>query len=529
MKINKTIKIMFMGLLLLTLGSSCTDKFREYNTNPDEATDEMLVGLIRIGAFFPTMQMDVIPASDVDANEYQRAQNLVGDMHAGYMTPIGAWNYGNNATQYNLRYSRWNDVAFEVAFKKVMPAWKEIKKQGAVDYPEVFAVAQVIKVAAMHRITDIYGPLPYSQFGNGEITTPYDTQMAIYNSFFQDLNAAIVTLKDYTVKHPSSKPLANYDLVYQGDFSKWLKFANALKLRLALRMVYADETKARQYAEEAVADGVLTVNSDNALLQTGNGISVFNPLKVCWDNYNDVRMGATIESYLVGYNDARLSQYFQESTSGGYHGARLGNFIYNKSGYEPLSSPAIYANTPIQWMCAAENYFLRAEGAIRGWNMQGTAQELYEKGVTLSFEQHGATLGSYLQDDSSKPAPFVPKAGSGAVSEGASLLPTITIAWEEATSFETKLERIITQKWLAVYPDGQEAWSEFRRTGYPRVYPVLSNRNANIDTNLQVRRLPFPQSEYDNNTEEVEKAATLLDGGHDNGGAKLWWDKKVRN
>lgn len=528
MKRNKIITIIIVCIALLPLWSSCTDKFREYNTNENEATEDMLVGLIRIGAFFPTMQMDVVPSSDLDANDYQRAQNLVGDMHSGYMTPIGTWNYGNNATQYNLRYSRWNDAAFDVAFKKVMPAWREIKKQGETAYPEIFSVAQILKVAAMHRITDIYGPLPYSQFGTGE-AIPYDGQEQIYTSFFNDLNNAISVLTDYVTKHPSAKPLAKYDLVYQGDFSKWLKFANALKLRLAMRMAYADEAKAQQYAEEAVAAGVLTTNSNNALLQTGNGISIFNPLKVCWDNYNDVRMGATMESYLVGYNDSRLAKYFQESALGDYHGARLGNFIYSKSSYEKLSSPAIFANTPIQWMCAAENYFLRAEGAIRGWNMQGTAKELYEKGITLSFEQYGVSLGSYLQDDTSTPAAFSPKAGSGAVSVGSELLPTTTIAWDETSSFELKLERIITQKWLAIYPDGQEAWSEFRRTGYPRVYPVLRNRNANIDTELQVRRLPFPQAEYDNNTEEVEKAATLLEGAQDNGGAKLWWDKKTRN
>lgn len=529
MKVMTILKYVACAVGASFIMSSCTDNYRDWNTDPNKATEDMLVGLMRIGAFFPSMEADVIPTSDVDANEYQRAQNLVGDIHSGYMAAIGDWNYGNNATQYNLTFDRWNDVAFKVAFTKVMPAWKEVRDKGQEEYPEVFAVAQIIKVAAMHRITDIYGPLPYLKFGHGEITTPYDSQEVIYKSFFEDLDAAIKVLSDFTINFPSAKPLKKYDMIYGGDFSKWIVFANSLKLRLAMRIVYADKISAQKYAEEAVRDGVMQANTDNAVLQSANGISVFNPIRVCWDNYDDVRMSASMESFLTGYGDNRLPKYFQESEIGGYHGARLGNLIYNKSSYLKLSSPAIYANTPVQWMCAAEMYFLRAEGAIRGWNMGGNAKDLYEQGIKTSFDQWGADLGGYLTNSTSKPAPFVAKAGSGSVTATNSLLPTITIAWEEEAGFEMKLERIMTQKWLAMYPEGQEAWSEYRRTGYPKIFPVLTNRSSSsINTALQVRRLPFPSSEYDNNTEEVEKAAGLL-GGNDNGGTKLWWDKRDRN
>lgn len=516
------------ALCFLSMMYSCTSNFDEYNTNQYEATDEMLAGLIKIGAFFPTMQADVVPTSDVDANEYQRAQNLAGDIHSGYMAAIGTWNYGNNASQYNLAYDRWNDVAFSVAFRKVMPAWKEVKDKSGEEYPEVFAVAEIIKIEAMHRITDIYGPLPYMKFGHGEITTPYDSQEVIYKSFFEDLDKAITTLKNYVANYPSSKPLKKYDMIYGGDFAKWITFANSLKLRLAMRLAYVEPKLAQQYAEEAVKAGVMQTNADNAFLKSNLGISVFNPLKICWDSYSDIRMGALMESFLVGYNDPRLPMYFQESELGGYHGARLGNNIYNKAAYEKLSSPNVMENTPVQWMVAAEMYFLRAEGAIRGWAMNGDAKKLYEDGIRTSFEQWKASLGSYLTNSTAKPAAFVAKAGSGSVSASNSLLPTITVPWVENDDFEVKLERILTQKWLAIYPDGQEAWTEFRRTGYPKVFPVLTNRNSSvIDTELQVRRLPFPQSEYDTNEEEVSKAIQLL-GGNDNGGTKLWWDKKVR-
>lgn len=303
-----------LGAAML-IASSCTDNYKEWNTDPTEVPEYMLVGLMKIGNFFPAMQMDVIPTSDVDANQFQRAQNLCGDMHSGYMTPIGTWG-SNSACHYNLRYDKWNDVAFEVAFTNVMSAWKQIRDNGKDEFPEAYAVAQILKVAAMHRITDIYGPLPYLQFGHGGLETPYDSQEDIYKSFFEDLDEAIAELQDYVAVHPGSKPLSKYDLVYGGDFTRWLKFANSLKLRLAMRTCYVEGFEvngktSRKLAEEAVKNGVITENAENALLQSGNGISVFHPLKICWDNYEDVRMGADIESIMKGYNDPRLSKYFQ--------------------------------------------------------------------------------------------------------------------------------------------------------------------------------------------------------------------------
>ncbi len=525
-----TICVVSASLLMM----SCTDNYKEWNTNPNEVPQELLTGLMKIGNFFPAMQMDVIPSSDVDANEYQRAQNLCGDMHAGYATPIGEWGT-SNATHYNLRYDNWNNEAFKVAYTKVLPAWKQIRDNGAEEFPEAYAVAQILKVAAMHRITDIYGPLPYLKFGHGGLETPYDSQEAIYKSFFVDLNNAIEELEDYIQRHPGSKPLSKYDLVYKGDFTQWIKFANSLKLRLAMRTCYVDgfevEGKTSQtLAEEAVRDGVITDNGDNAMLTSGNGISVFNPWKICWDSYADVRMSANMESFLIGYKDDRISKYFQESeydnNGSKYHGARLGNTITSKDDYKKLSAPNIFAETPIQWMCAAEMYFLRSEGVIRGWNMDGNAKELYEEGIRKSFEQRGASLGYYLTEEN-LPAAFTAVVGSGGVPAGSSDLSKITVPWNENVDFEIKLERIITQKWLAMYPEGQEAWSEYRRTGYPKLFIGLKNSSSGeVERGSGPRRIPYPSTEYDTNTAEVTKAVNEFLGGNDYGKVKLWWDKK---
>ncbi|MDL2211174.1 SusD/RagB family nutrient-binding outer membrane lipoprotein [Bacteroides sp. OttesenSCG-928-M17] len=522
------IYILFICLFVL---ASCTDDFQKHNTNEHEATEEMLsYDNLKIGGFFPQMQRDVIPVSDEGANDYQRAQNLTGDIYSGYMGAIGMWNSGSNNTTYNLLFDTWNDVAFNVAFTKVMSAWKQIvnlveDEENSITY----ALAQVLKVAAMHRITDNYGPIPYLKFGHGGITTPYDSQEEVYKSFFAELNEAIEIITDFLEKNPTARPLKKFDMVYEGNFSKWLLFANSLKLRLAMRTVYVTPDLAKQYAEEAVASGVLENNSDNANLTSTNGIAVYHPLKKCWDDYSDTRMGANMESFLKGYNDNRIGKYFREATideNGGYYGVRTGIRITNKDNYLPLSVPNIEANTPVQWMCAAEVYFLRAEGAIRGWNMKGSAKELYEKGITTSFQQWKVEVDEYLSDNTSKPAAYIDQVASNSIHLGDKRLSTITIAWDEKADMEQKLERIITQKWIAMFPDGQEAWTEFRRTGYPKIFPVAVNNSANtINTDVQIRRITFPKSEYNNNEVEVKKAVSLL-GGADTGGTKLWWDKK---
>ena len=136
---------------------------------------------------------------------------------------------------------------------------------------------------------------------------------------------------------------------------------------------------------------------------------------------------------------------------------------------------------------------------------------------------------AYKNNSTSTPAPYIdPKsitAGQNNITSGSPYLSTITIQWNAAASFSQNLERIITQKWIAMYPDGQEAWSEFRRTGFPKLYPNIVNySNGAISSTNFVRRINFALSERNTNPAGVAAATTLL-GGPDNGGTRLWWDK----
>ncbi|WP_316805522.1 RagB/SusD family nutrient uptake outer membrane protein [Pedobacter nototheniae] len=538
---KKNWKLIQLIAVVVLLQTACTKNFDEYNTNPDGITRDLLnKDNVGIGAFFPQMEENVIiaAAGTGDASVYQVAENLNADLFSGYMATSTPFGGGQNNSQYKIN-DGWSGAAFNNPYNKIMSAWLQIQKSAETTKPDLYALANIIKIAGMHRVTDIFGPIPYSKYGSGGFAVDYDAQEAIYNSFFSQLDASIAILTDYVKQNPGATPAIKFDLVYKGNYMQWIKFANALKLRLAMRIVYANPSLAQKKAEEAVNNsyGVLTTNGDNAFLSSGNGFTLVNPLWVInAPGYADIRAGAVLQSLLSGYNDPRLAVYFQPSTSfpGQYLGIRNGIAIANKDDRIGFSQLNVGQNQPLQWMTAAEVYFLRAEGAIRGWNMGGAAQSLYETGIQTSFSQLGVVgYASYIADATSTAAPYTdPVNSANNVQKGDPILSTVTIKWNQADNFEKMLERIITQKYLAMYPNAQEAWTEFRRTGYPKVWPVVVNYSGgSIDTKAQIRRLPYIQSEYSNNATAIQKAVSLLSNEAygsskaDNGGTRLWWDK----
>lgn len=504
--------------------ASCTKDFERFNTNPDA------VQTVDVKSYITTMELDaVIPCSDEGANQFQRACNLMGDAFAGYLSPIQAFNGGSYTCTYDLNGTDYNNVPFSVTFTNVMPAWLNLKyayENGNLDEGS-WAIAEVIKVLAIQRVTDIYGPVPVSRFG--EDNNPYESQETVYKNLFNDLDKAIEILEPYAIASSGSNstpPLGFVDVVYAGNYASWLKLANSEKLRMAMRVRFVEPELAKKAAEEAVESGVMTIASDGAKLASTQTIQVFNPLEEVWNAYTDTRMGATIDAYLNGYEDPRLKSYFKEATveGGGYHGVRSGVKSMLKANYLDLSVPNVAKNTPVIWMLASEVAFLQAEGALIGWNMGDTAENFYKKGVELSFQENNVSGAEAYLSSEKTPTTFDDK-NTGYSKNNAGKPSSVTPKWDNADGNDVKLEKIITQKWIAMYPNGQEAWSEFRRTGYPKVFPVVNNlSNGTIDTDIQVRRMTFPRSEYSNNAEAVKNAISLL-GNADNGGTKLWWDK----
>ena len=182
----------------------------------------------------------------------------------------------------------------------------------------------------------------------------------------------------------------------------------------------------------------------------------------------------------------------------------------------------------MQWINAAEATFLRAEGALRGWNMGGDAQNLYEEAIRLSFEQWGVSgVDAYIANSSATPEDYTDLSGKG---YSASFRSKVTIAWENGADFEKNLERIITQKWIANWRGtGIEGWFEFRRTGYPALFTTGANLSSGvIAEDGFARRLPYPINELTNNSANYREAVSNLLGGPDNMATRVWWDCNPR-
>ena len=179
-------------------------------------------------------------------------------------------------------------------------------------------------------------------------------------------------------------------------------------------------------------------------------------------------------------------------------------------------------NTHGTWLTASEMAFCKAEGVLRGWNMgKGSAKEFYEQGVTLSFNQWKAEgAAAYLMDDTSIEANYFDALGG--FGGTATRVSKITIKWEDSAPMAEKMERLITQKWIALFPNGQEAWNEIRRTGYPHIFavPQATNRYKLLTPN----RIPFDKNQQINNRNNYDKAVDLL-GGPDDYTTPMWWQK----
>jgi hypothetical protein len=533
-RINKllvaTASVAAMGL------GGCTKDFKSINTDPNGLyPSEVTTDYQNLGAPLNQAQLNIFSYVDYI---YQLQQNLNADIYSGYMmSPDDGFNAGQNNETYFLDIPGWNQTPWDQAYNNVMaPIATVLQSAQGAQYAPFYAWAKLLRVEAMHRVSDIFGPIVYSHYGvtNSDGSVTYDAQQAVYTQFFSELDSTIATFTAALAASPNSPaPFSKFDLVYGGSYAEWIKFANTLRLRLAIRVSNIDPTLAQTEGEKSLADpgGLLSAASDDAYVNIGNNE---NPIDLIANSYVDINMGAPLISMMNGYSDPRISQYAQTATAsavaGQYIGIRQGIAIptYVYAGY---SLPVNFPNKML-WMTAAEAWFLKAEAAIRGWANAGDAGTDYNTGIETSFSQYGGLSASTYENDASSTAqpytdPLSATPGQNDVPAGTSYLSTITIKWNDADPFQTKLERIITQKWIAMFPDGEEAWAEFRRTLYPKLWPVLYNySNGTISSTKFIRRLKFASDEYSNNSLGVTAAIKLLGNGsqQDTGGVPLWWD-----
>ena len=530
-----------VGVLVLSLFTACD--FQKVNTNEFELLpEEGLMDGISIGGPITAMQKCVFPVgTQADgtsvANRYQTAYNLAADCWSGYFGQNNNWG-GPNNLNYFLK-DGWVASSYTESYSTVVPLWQDLKGKTETQFPEVFALAQILKISAWHKATDMFGPIPYKEAGKGLITVPYDSQEEVYKAMFKELSDAIEVLTKYA-DNGNSKLLPNADAVYAGDVHKWVVYANSLMLRLAMRVYYADAALSKKYALQAVnhSYGVMKTKDDEAKMERGASLEFKNNLDVLINQYNECRMGSSMLAYLGGYQDPRLPKYFNTSTVsqavtvgtyGKYSGVPTGHDVSSNDAFRDSSRPAITSTTPTYWMRASEVYFLLAEAALHGFAVGGTAESLYEKGIEMSFEENGIASSEVADYMSSglKPSAYGFHLTNPGVNVDVPAVTEATTAWSGTD--EEKLEKIMIQKWIALYPNGQEAWSEYRRTGYPKLHSVVTNySNGEIDSEVGIRRMRFPtnKSTSAEDIANLESARKLLRGGLDKAGTRLWWDNK---
>lgn len=531
----KKYKYTFALLLSGMLGfSACTDNFENYNQN-DTAFSEDLQDYDFQKQLIPfkTIQRAVIYQTGVDGTnwQYQIMQNLVADMFSGYFhDQVGSFNNQNSTYALN---TGWCAAQWNYSYAQGMPVVKTAEELCTkAEYPTFYAVTKIIKVAMMHRVSDYYGPILYTNFGTSDGMP--ESQKDVYARFFADLDEAIELLKVH-VAAGGAETFANADFMMpQGKrtYAQWMKFANSLRLRLAMRVSNVDKALAQSHvtkALDAANGGVLTEYDD-----TVGEYGVSNPLGGV-SNWDEVFMNANMESFLGGFNDPRMSKFFVAAAGGTtienelfpivgtFKGVRQGTNVPDNR-YGKHARTSVTPTTDIIVMTAAEIWFLRAEAALRGFTSENV-EACYKKGVETSFSQWNAgSPDAYLASENT-PAAYV-----DAFDPQFNGAPTtaITPKWMGGSQ-EQQLEQIITQKWIALYPEGCEAWAEQRRTGYPKLLKVVvNNSNGAIDTDVMIRRVPFPQEYISSNPTLYNKLKEQL-GGDDNGGTRLWWDAGKNN
>lgn len=547
MKLNKILKYTAVSALTLATGVmtvGCTDNFEELNTDPYELNPDAL-------PFSAQFQEPMSYVYAPQQNLFQYCFSLNIDLFSGYfMTPHNFNGSGNVDYALNRGFcgGMYENVYLHI-FNNTRRLITSCEEQGFVDYA---GMMRVIQAYAIQMLTDVYGPVSYTSAiedpTNGA-SFSYDKQEDIYNSMFALLDEAIKNFQNPTSDLTSRQ---SFDFWCNGDLDLWIKVANQLKLRMAMRIVKANPTLAKQKAEEAAQAGVLP---QDILINQG-----FSNEQTRMFEWGDAGMNANLITIMEGYNDPRLPLYVTKNQAD--VACEDGSTIAAGTKYLGIRGGCNLPSKPNQWgnfskivcsyttafpvMKAAEGYFLRAEGILRGWNMGGgTAQQWYEDGIRTSIKNEAAYKGievltgvtsvsdeeinayingTTLQED------FVDPVDS---QNSIKAQNDVCVKWDESASNEQKLQRIIIQKWIANFPISCEGWAEYRRTGYPKFFPNRVNlSNGTIDTDEQIRRLIYSDNEINTNNAELQKGIELLNQENssskftgDIGGTRVWWDK----
>ncbi len=504
--IVKTTALVLGATAVMLTAGGCTSKFEEINTNPDALAEGVPTNQLGYVLRYVAAQYGALDATGI---------------WAGYITTI---QYGDTYSYLPTNNTYGNKFG---CCYRCTEQLKDILVQTEEKADELRNLRWAVRITQQFLwlwTTDQFGPIPYTEANGLEentVNAKYDAQDIIYAGVLADLK----TIADEMASLPATGEIGAGDFLFKGDAALWRKFCNSLRLRAAMRIVNVNEELAKRTVEEIGGDPatypVLDSSADNAYFNWTGSDPYIEPFADNAQTRDDHGMSDIFINYLAAMQDPRIesmAKSIEENSGYSAENEVEGTVTYNGHLYKGYPNGmidqatlseisrmgAMYRDawdgfTPILKSC--ENYFLLAEGALRGWNVGITAKEAYEKAVRLSMDDNHIAA-----DDADA---YLAAAGA----------------------FQGTLEQVYMEAWVALYKNNVEAWSNYRRTGYPKLIPQSGNypgaksawgEGAHNDVPF---RMPYPDNEYNYNTANVNAAsANIVDY---TWGEQMWWDTRT--
>lgn len=521
-KYNRQLCSLTAILVAVLLLPACDSGFEEMNVNPTQANE------IQPQFLLPTAQLGIAGTR----YEMWRGNMIYSSGFVQHMA--NTWWSG---AKYAEGSDDWWGALWRVAYNGAGDSRRAYVKtlqdmiNNNEDDPQAanyVAAGRVLRVFAFHRLTDVYGDIPYFEAGMGflgdDITPAFDPQSEIYADMLNELQEA-------AAQFDPSLPLQG-DLLYDGDVTRWQRFAHSLMLRLGLRLVKVDQTAAQNWVQTAIAGGVMQSNADMAVIYHADGPNT-GPNGMNSNGNSDVfatdqpMLLEAFVDWMKESDDPRLpifaALYDGPANAGtssivstdpedlfGWPPETDAETVVDHPAYdEDLGFYGSFAqpnrivrdlHDPTIFQSYAEVEFMLAEAAIRGWH-QGSAATHYENGVRAAM-QHVA-----IYDEG----------GAANISESEIDAYLAANPYDDANG----MEQVNTQYWGAVFLNGFEAWANYRRTGFPDLEQV--NYPGNPTGGTIPRRLRYPSSEPVLNPENYN--AAIQRQGPDVMTTRVWWDQ----
>jgi hypothetical protein len=513
----------------LLLASGCTDRFNEINTNPTTYSQANFDG----NYLLTQSQLTYTGSTDFAYETWRGNLIYCSTFMQGMSSVISYW-----AGDKYLLNEGYTGAYWERAYSEQVKPITDLvaSTEGKAQNKNLHQIARIMRALIMERITDLYGDVPYSQAGQGYyqgiITPAYDKQQDIYNDLIKEVSEATAALDP-------SGDIASGDVYYKGNVAQWQRFGNTLLLRLGMRLLKVDPAKAQAIATQ-VQGKTMTSDADNAYVlfdvAGGRATQNRNSQVLLGDGGQEhyyVKWSQTFINYLKTNNDPRLSKvavtqlYLSDgdktqnanfvTAAAAQKGMPNGKDLSGRPAYDIKSDPSfttfpdysspnpgmIKRTSPAFILTYGESELLLADAAQRfGLTTGGTAAQHYTAGVTSALtylSQYDPTMAVPQADITNYLAAHPYNAAQG-------------------------LEQINTQYWALTCTmlDFYEAWSNWRRTGFPALTPVVYPNNA---TNGQIpRRFPYPTGEITANPNNYQSAHAAVPGGDFLTG-RVYWDK----